>query len=446
MGCGDAGSLRAVETTVTIGLLGCGNVGAALVALVAGRSDEVVARTGIRLRIGRIAVRSLDRRRPDHIDAGKLTTDAQGLVNDPEIDLVVEVMGGVDPAHGLISTALRAGKPVVTANKELIAAVGGELFGEADAAGVDLLFEAAVAGGIPIVRVLRESLAAEDVRRVLGIVNGTTNYVLTKMAEEGWSYSDALAEAQRLGYAEPDPTADVEGLDAAAKAAIIATIVFGSTVVASDVRAEGITGVTPTDIDFAARLGYVVKLLAFAEQFDDGTVGVRVHPAMLPAEHPLASVRDSFNAVYVEGASVGELMFYGRGAGGAPTASALLGDVLDAAANLSKGAHASLGSFRPASLRPADELRCEFYVKLAVADRPGVLAAVAGVFGDHGVSIRATEQEAFDLGAETPDGTARLVFITHTAREADVVSTLDALASMAEVSSVDSVLRVLAGS
>ena len=358
---------------------------------------------------------------------------------------MVEVIGGVEPARGLISSALRAGKPVVTANKELIAAVGGDLSDVADAAGVDLLFEAAVAGGIPFVRPLRESLVGEDVRRIIGIVNGTTNYVLTQMAEEGCSYGDALADAQRLGYAERDPTADVEGFDAAAKAAIIASIVFGATVVAGDVDSEGISGVTPTDIDFAARLGYAIKLLAFAEQFDDGTVGVRVHPAMLPADHPLAWVRDSYNAVFVEGDLVGELMFYGRGAGGAPTASALLGDVLDAAANLAKGA-ASLGSFRPASLRPADELRCEFYVNLEVADRPGVLAAVAGVFGDHGVSIRATEQEAFDLGAETPDGTARLVFITHTAREADVVSTLDALASMDEVSSVDSVLRVLAGS
>ena len=351
------------------------------------------------------------------------------------------MIGGIEPARTLILAALEAGKPVVTANKELLANVGAELYAAAEAAGVDLLFEAAVAGGIPLMRPLRESLVGEDVARVMGIVNGTTNYILTKMAEEGWTYAAALAEAQSLGYAERDPTADVEGFDAGAKAAIIATIAFGSGVVAGDVYHEGISNLTDTDIAFAARLGYVIKLLAIAERFDDGTVAVRVHPAMVPSEHPLAAVRDSFNAVFVEGAAVGDLMFYGRGAGGFPTASAVLGDVIDGAVNLAKGTSASIGSFGPAALRPVDDLRSAFYVNLEVLDRPGVLATVAGAFGDHGVSIRSMEQEAPDEDGAA--GTARLTFITHSAREADVRATLGELRGLDAVASVGSVLRVV---
>jgi homoserine dehydrogenase len=280
----------------------------------------------------------------------------------------------------------------------------------------------------------------------MGIVNGTTNYILTKMPEEGWSYAEALAEAQSLGYAERDPTADVEGFDAGAKAAIIATIAFGVKVVAGDVYHEGISGVTSTDIDHARRLGYRIKLLAIAERFDDGAVAVRVHPAMVPDTHPLASVRDSFNAVFVEGVAVGDLMFYGRGAGGFPTASAVLGDVIDAAVNLSKGTHASIGMLGKAVIRPIDELASAFYVNLEVADRPGVLAAVAGVFGEHGVSIRSMEQEAMGAdGADLPGsgGAARLVFITHAAREADLRATLHELRTLDAVRSVGSVLRVI---
>jgi homoserine dehydrogenase len=371
-----------------------------------------------------------------------LTTDAYAVVADPDVDLVVEVIGGIEPARELIVEALKAGKPVVTANKELLANVGAELFTAAETAGVDLLFEAAVAGGIPLVRPLRESLVGEDVTRVMGIVNGTTNYILTKMTEEGWSYAEALAEAQSLGYAERDPTADVEGFDAGAKAAIIATIAFGAKVVAGDVYHEGIAEVTPADIAHARRLGYQVKLLAVAERFDDGSVAVRVHPAMVPDTHPLASVRDSFNAVFVEGAAVGDLMFYGRGAGGFPTASAVLGDVIDAAANLAKGTHASLGAFSKAVLRPIDNLASAFYVNLEVVDRPGVLSAVAGVFGDHGVSIRSMEQEAGG-GGDPGAGAARLMFITHRAREADIRATLHELRSLDVVRAVGSVLRVI---
>ncbi len=425
---------------MNVGLLGCGNVGAALVQLVAERGGQINQRTGIDLRIAKVAVRSASKERDVAVDPSVLTTDARAVVDDPDVDLVVEVIGGIEPARTLILAALQAGKPVVTANKELLANVGAELYAAAEAAGVDLLFEAAVAGGIPLMRPLRESLVGEDVSRVMGIVNGTTNYILTKMAEEGWTYAAALAEAQSLGYAERDPTADVEGFDAGAKAAIIATIAFGAGVVAGDVYHEGISNITDTDIAFAARLGYVIKLLAIAERFDDGSVAVRVHPAMVPNEHPLAAVRDSFNAVFVEGQAVGDLMFYGRGAGGFPTASAVLGDVIDGAVNLAKGASASIGSFEAATIRPVDELRSAFYVNLEVSDRPGVLATVAGAFGDHGVSIRSMEQESIEDAA---DGAARLTFITHSAREADLRATLVELRGLDAVVSVGSVLRVV---
>jgi homoserine dehydrogenase len=270
----------------------------------------------------------------------------------------------------------------------------------------------------------------------MGIVNGTTNYILTRMTEAGASYADALAEAQQLGFAEADPTADVEGYDAGAKAAIIASIAFGAAVTASDVHHEGISGITAVDIAFAKRMGFVIKLLAVAEESDAGEIGVRVHPAMVPLEHPLAAVRESFNAVFVEGASVGDLMFYGRGAGGSPTASAILGDLIDAALNRHKGSHASVGQLGTATIRPIDEVESAYYLNVEVLDRPGVLAQVAGVFGDNAVSIRSMEQEG--LGGE-----ARLIFITHRARHAAVRSTLAALAALEAVDRIGSVLRVL---
>jgi homoserine dehydrogenase len=303
-------------------------------------------------------------------------------------------------------------------------------------AGVDLLFEAAVAGGIPIIRPLRESLVGERITRVMGIVNGTTNYILTRMTEAGVSYGEALAEAQSLGYAEADPTADVEGYDAGAKAAIIASIAFGATIVADDVHHEGISGIVEIDIAFAKRMGFVIKLLAVADQTDAGAICVRVHPAMVPVEHPLAAVRESFNAVFVEGASVGDLMFYGRGAGGGPTASAILGDLIDAALNRRKGSHASVGQLGAAVLRPIDDVESAYYLNVEVLDRPGVLAQVAGVFGEHAVSIRSMEQEG--LGDE-----ARLIFITHRARDADVQATLADLRALDSVDRIGSVLRVV---
>jgi homoserine dehydrogenase len=429
---------NANSTTVRIGLLGCGNVGGALIPLVARQADMIESRTGLRLEISRVAVRNLARDRGVTLADGVLTRDAMSVVTDPDIDLVVEVIGGIEPARELITAALRSGKPVVTGNKELLANVGAELFEIADESGVDLLFEAAVAGGIPLIRPLRESLRGEPVTRVMGILNGTTNFILTKMTEEGAEYGEALAEAQELGYAERDPTADVEGYDAGAKAAIIASIAFGAKVVAGDVYHEGISGITATDIAVAQRLGYVVKLLGIAERDDSGAVAVRVHPAMVPKHHPLASVRESFNAVFVEGDAVGQLMFYGRGAGGTPTASAVLGDVIDAAVNHSKGTHASLGSFERATIKGIDETSAEYLIGLDVADQPGVLHAVTGAFADHGVSIRAAEQEG--IGAD-----ARLVFITHLAREADVQATVRRLRDLDAVLRVGGFIRVIGG-
>ncbi len=420
---------------VRVGLLGCGNVGGALVKLLIDGGGDIEARTGLRLELAAVAVRSMARERPVAVPEGVLTHDARAVVGDPTIDVVVEVIGGIEPARSLILDALKAGKPVVTANKELLANVGSELFEAATIAGVDLLFEASVGGGIPLIRPLRESLAGERIRRVMGIVNGTTNYILTRMAEAGASYHDALSEAQGLGYAERDPTADVEGFDAAAKAAILASIAFGVRVVAGDVYREGISSITPADIAFARRLGYVVKLLALIERIDDD-VAVRVHPAMIGATHPLASVRDSFNAVFVEGEAVGELMFLGRGAGGMPTASAVLGDLLDAAHNLRSGGAGRTVALRQAGVRPIDDLQSEYYLNLEVADQPGVLAAVAGVFGAHRVSIRSMEQEG--LGSE-----ARLVFITHTARERDVQACLHDLRHLDAVDRIGGLLRVI---
>ncbi len=424
--------------TVRVGLLGCGNVGAALVRLVADQAGSVEARTGIRLEITSIAVRNVSRDRDVDLADGVLTRDAHAVVVDPDVDVVVEVMGGIEPARELITAALEGGKPVVTANKELLANLGAELSAIADANRVDLLFEAAVAGGIPLVRALRESLRGEPIRRVMGIVNGTTNYILTKMSEEGADYGEALAEAQRLGYAERDPTADVEGFDAGAKVAIMASICFGAKVVAGDVYHEGISEVTTADIAMAHRLGYVVKLLGIAEQHPDtGEVGVRVHPAMVPLQHPLASVRESYNAVFVEGDAVGSLMFYGRGAGGGPTASAVFGDLIDASLNLVNETHGIAGTFVRRPIRAIDQTSAEYLLGLDVADEPGVLHAVTGTFARHDVSIRVAEQEGFG-------DDARLVFITHEALEADVQATVRELRDLDVVRRVGGLLRVIA--
>lgn len=425
------------ERVVRVAVLGCGTVGSALVGMLQDRADALTVQSGARLEVGGIAVGDLARERAPHIPKGLLTTDATGLVVDPSIDVVVELIGGLEPTEALVRAALDAGKPVVTANKALLASPEGVgLRTLAKEKGVDLLYEAAVAGAIPLVRALRESLTGERIHRVMGIVNGTTNFILTKMSEEGADYEDALAEAQALGLAERDPTADVEGFDAAAKAAILAGVAFGYDVAGADVMREGISGVRIVDVAFADRFGYAVKLLAIVERTGEDAVSVRVHPAMVPKTHPLAGVRDAFNAVFIEGEAAGELMLYGLGAGGLPTASAVVGDLIDATRNLLAGTTAPSPDRMPARLLPDSEVLTQYYVSLDVTDRPGVLAAVTKVFGDNHVSIRSMEQEGHA-------GEARLMFMTHSACEGDVRATLDALGELDTVGQIGGVMRIV---
>ena len=425
------------KTVLRVAVLGCGNVGSALVGLIQTRSDALAVQSGAHLELGGIAVSDPSRPRAAHVRADLLTGDAAALVADPTIDIVVELIGGLEPAGSLIRAALEAGKPVITANKALLASPDGvALRTLARERSVDLLYEAAVAGAIPLVRALRESLTGERIHRVTGIVNGTTNYILTKMGEDGSDYDEVLAEAQSLGLAERDPTADVEGHDSAAKAAILAGVAFGYDVAAADVMREGITSVRAVDVEFAERLGYSVKLLAVVERTGDDALSVRVHPAMVPKSHPLAGVRDAFNAVFIEGEAAGELMLYGQGAGGLPTASAVVGDLIDAVRNRQAGTTAPTPDRRPARLLPISELVTPCYVSLDVADRPGVLGTVATVFGDHDVSIRSMEQEGYA-------GEARLLFITHPAREGDLQATLAALRDLGVVEAIGGVMRIV---
>jgi homoserine dehydrogenase len=425
--------------TLRLGQLGCGIVGSAVLRLLDRNAEDIAARVGARLDVAKIAVRSLSKERdiPEGMNS-HLTTEAHEVVRDPGVDIVVEVMGGIEPARTCILQAIAAGKPVVSANKELLASLGAELFEAAAAKGVDLYFEAAVAGGIPLIRPLRESLAGEKVRKVMGIVNGTTNFILTRMSEEGCSFAEALGEAERLGYTELDPTADIEGFDAAAKAAILASLAFNTRVVSGDVYREGIADITAQDIAYAKRLGYEVKLLAIAEQQDE-EVAVRVHPAMIPISHPLASVRENFNAVFVEGEDVGELMFYGRGAGGPPTSVSVVGDVTTVARNILTGGRGPGAAwYRGSTVRPIESMYSQYYILLNVADRPGVLAAVAGAFGAHQVSIASVWQEG--IGDQ-----AQLVMISHRAREKDIQATLQELRDLEAVTKVASVMRVEGG-
>ena len=416
-----------------VGMLGCGNVGAAVIRLLDEHRDDIARRAGCRLEVAKVAVRDPAKPRNVPLDPSRFVTDPLEVIDDPDVDIVCELLGGVEPAGALIKGAFDRDKPVVTANKELLATRGRELFDASDAKGLDLYFEAAVGGGIPLIRPLKESLAGERLRRVMGIVNGTTNFILTKMSEEGRGFDDVLREAQALGYAEADPSADVDGHDAAAKCAILASIAFNARVVANDVYREGISRVSSEDIEYARRLGYVVKLLAIAEMGEDERIAVRVHPAMIPAAHPLASVRDAFNAVFVEGPRVGELMFYGRGAGGDPTATAVVGDLIAVARNLIAGARGvGCTCFYERTIRPMAEMTGQYYILLRVEDRPGVLAEIAGALGRNEVSIKSVWQEG--IGAD-----AQLVFVTHRAQEGafqQAVSELDAIAGVEEVRSV----------
>jgi homoserine dehydrogenase len=399
-------------------------------------ASELADRTGARVEIARIAVRDLSVDRHLDVPSEVWTSDPSEVVHGQDIDVVVELMGGLDPARSLIAEALRGGKHVVTANKELLASSGSELMDAAEAGGSDLLFEGAVCGGIPIIRPMKESLAGDRVRRVMGIMNGTTNFILTRMSEVGGSFEESLEEASRLGYAEADPSADVDGHDAASKLAILASLAFHGRVVAADVKREGISGVTEEDIAAAHDLGYEVKLLAVAEKAG-GKVSARVHPAMIPKTHPLAAVRDVFNAVFVEGEQVGELMFFGRGAGGSPTASAVVGDIVEIARNMQSGARAIGSSYlkEAAPMEKPNSVSVRYYVVLSVADQPGVLAGVAGVFAEHGVSIASLRQEG-------RGDHASLVLITHTSSEGAHAATFEGLRKLAAVKEIASKMRV----
>ncbi len=423
------------DRTLRVGLLGCGTVGTAVARLLSEHRDDIARRAGCRLEVSKVAVRDPSKRRDVPVDASAFTADPMDVIDDPDVDIVCELMGGSEPAGSLILAAFDRDKPVVTANKELLSTRGRELFDASEAKGLDLYFEAAVGGGIPLVRPLKESLTGERLTRIIGIVNGTTNFVLTRMSENGMSFAEALEEAQRLGYAEADPSADVDGHDAAAKCAILASIAFNARVVAADVYREGIAGVSTEDIEFARRLGYVVKLLAIAELHEE-RIAARVHPAMIPSNHPLAAVRDAFNGVFVEGPNVGELMFYGRGAGGEPTATAVIGDLVTVARNRLAGARGvGCTCFLERTIRPMSEMEGQYYILLRVEDRPGVLAEIASVFGRNEVSIKSVWQEG--TGAD-----AQLVFITHRAREGSFQQAVTELRDVRAVEEVRSVLRV----
>jgi homoserine dehydrogenase len=418
-----------------VALLGCGVVGSQVYRLLTEQSADLRARAGAPLEIAGVAVRELGRPRDVPVNQDLLTTDGMDLVTRPDVDIVIELIGGIEPARTLLLAALGAGKSVVTANKALVSTDRAVLHKTASQAGADLYYEAAVAGAIPLLRPLRESLAGDEVKRVLGIVNGTTNFILDRMDTSGADFSAALAEAQALGYAESDPTADVAGFDAASKAAILASIAFHTEVTADDVYREGILSVTSADIASAKAMGCVVKLLAICER-SNGGISARVHPAMIPRTHPLAAVREAYNAVFVEAESAGRLMFYGAGAGGQPTASAVLGDTVAIARNLLAGLRGPDSStYAQLPLVPIGDARTSYYVQLDVADRPGVLAPVADAFAQQGVSIKAVRQEG--RGED-----ANLIIMTHVAREAALAKTVANLGAMEAVRNVDSVMRV----
>ncbi|GAA4592530.1 homoserine dehydrogenase [Actinoplanes octamycinicus] len=424
---------------VRLALLGCGTVGTEVVRLLHEQADDLTARIGAPLELAGIAVRRPGRERGDlPVDPALFTTDALGLIKRDDVDVVIEVVGGIEPARTWLVEALRAGKSVVTANKALLAEDGGTLHDAATEGEADLYYEAAVAGAIPLLRPLRESLHGDRVTAVTGIVNGTTNYILSSMFATGAGFNEALEEATELGYAEADPTADVEGFDAAAKAAILASLAFHTRVTAADVFREGMTGVTAGDMASAKEMGCTIKLLCIAQRRED-SVSVRVHPAMIPLSHPLAGVGDAFNAVFVEAEAAGPLMFYGRGAGGRPTASAVLGDIVAAARHKLTGTRApSESNYAELTVRPIGESMTRYHISLDVAERPGVLATVAGVFAQHEVSIATVRQSG-----RADD--AKLVIVTHSAPDAALAATVESLSSLDIVRSIASVLRVEGG-
>lgn len=420
---------------IKVALLGVGTVGTGVYKLIQRRADVMVRTIGAEMEVSKILVHNLNKQR-EGIDASLLTDNWQEIINDPEIQIVVEVMGGIEPARTMILEALHAGKHVVTANKDLLAAYGKELLDAAEEKHCDLLFEAAVAGGIPIIRPLKQCLAGNEIDEVIGIVNGTTNYILTKMFEENMSFEEALAKATELGYAEADPTADVEGLDAGRKVAIMASIAFHSRVVFDDVYTEGITKITADDIAYAKEFDSVIKLLGVAHNTEGG-IEVGVYPMLLNKEHPLASVRDSFNAVFVHGDAVDDAMFYGRGAGELPTASAVMGDIIDVARNIEYGCNGRISCtcYREMPIKKFDEVENKFFLRMQVKNQPGVLASIATVFGSHGVSIARVVQK------HIKGDQAELVIVTDKVREDYLKNALEQLRDIENIFEISSVIR-----
>jgi homoserine dehydrogenase len=422
------------DKPVRIGMLGCGVVGGSVARLLLADTAELSTRAGVKIELSRIAVRTI--RPHEGINPALFTTDPFSIVNDPEIDLIIEVMGGIEPARELIMTAIENRKSVVTANKALLASHGAEMFTAAYAKGEDIYYEASVAGAVPIIRPMRDSLAGDFVTRLMGIVNGTTNYILTKMHEDNREFADVLKEAQALGYAEADPTADIEGFDSAAKAAILSGLAFHTRVTVDDVYREGISKITLEDVNIAKSMDHVIKLLAIAELTPADEISVRVHPVMLHKSHPLASVRDAYNAVFVEAESAGSLMFYGRGAGGAPTASAILGDVVAVARHIALN---SVGQretdYADRDIAPIESTKTKFLIRLEVADKAGVLASIATTFANHGVSIQTVNQSGRNSDAE-------VTIVTHLATEGELKATVASLKAMDIVNNISSVIRV----
>ena len=423
------------QQSFNVAMLGCGVVGSEVARLLLADDGDFAARSGAKLNLTHIAVRDSKASR-EQIPTELLTQDSESVVSDPSVDIVIEVMGGIEPARTLILKAISNGKSIITANKALLAHHGADLFSAADKAGVDLYYEASVGGAIPILRPMRESIVGDHVNRVMGIVNGTTNYILTKMDEEGLSFEEVLREAQYLGLAEADPTADVAGHDAAAKAAILAGLAFHSRISASDVYCEGISQISARDVAVARDMGCVIKLLAIAELTKENQISVRVHPTLISRKHPLAAVRLAFNAVFIEAQSAGELMFYGRGAGGEPTASAILGDLIAIARNKIRGGQGHGESdYADLVIAPIDNVKSQYLIRLDVADKPGVLANVAQLFAANSVSIETVRQTGRGDSAE-------LIVATHYAPESALKKTVKSLADSDVVKSVESVLRI----
>lgn len=422
---------------IKIAILGLGTVGYGVYKVLSGAGEDIENKTGCHFEIKKIMVRNLQKAISKGVDAKVLTSDWKEIAQDPEIELVVEVMGGMEPARTCILEALRAGKNVVTANKDLIASDGRILLETAEEMGKDFLFEAAVAGGIPIIRPLRQCLAANHIDEVIGIVNGTTNFILSKMAEEGMEFADALALATELGYAEADPTADVEGLDAGRKVAIMASIAFNSRVVFEDVFTEGITKITATDIRYAKELNKVIKLLGVARNAKDG-IEACVYPMLIPKKHPLASVSDSYNAVFVHGDAVDDAMFYGRGAGELPTASAIVGDMIEVARNMKNNCTGRIGCtcYKDLPVKKVDDVENKYFIRMQVEDKCGVLAAVAKVFAQHQVSIAQFIQK------ERHGNLAEIVLITEAVKEKNFRESVKIFCEFDVIHEISSIIRV----